>query len=426
MSLDHTKLVLLLNNNILEILDIETFSNQLEFQFILENVNHIIVDLNNYLVCFSQDQSINIWDLKSNNNIMKKTAHRHNITALKLLENSNKLISASKDNTIKIWDLKSKILLHQLDGHSAGVNTIAIDDMHIYSGSDDYDIKIWNLQTGNLIHTLEKHESPILSIISFEDYIVSYSKEKIYIWDVNLKDIIGEIDTFQKKIDNLSINFNEKQLFGTSENLLYCWDLKKMELESIVEFEKRIIFLFIVNRGRYIIIGTENNIIERYESDQLISKHKINQEEKSLFNLTPPFEAYNGDNDYIFVSYAHKDLNLVFPIINDIYKKGFNLWYDEGIQLTLDYEDFIIEKLINSKLILVFVSLNSIESEGVNNEIELAIQKHKTILPIYLEKTELPNRWIFKKFHLIQGLMKFEMNQKIFKKKILDQIKIIM
>ena len=44
-----------------------------------------------------------------------------------------------------------------------------------------------------------------------------------------------------------------------------------------------------------------------------------------------PFPAYEGDEPYIFVSYAHDDAGLVYAEITQLKDAGFHIWYDEGI-----------------------------------------------------------------------------------------------
>ena len=45
-----------------------------------------------------------------------------------------------------------------------------------------------------------------------------------------------------------------------------------------------------------------------------------------------PFPAYQGDEPYVFVSYAHDDAPVVYPEISRLRDQGFNIWYDEGIE----------------------------------------------------------------------------------------------
>ena len=47
--------------------------------------------------------------------------------------------------------------------------------------------------------------------------------------------------------------------------------------------------------------------------------------------MDKPFPAYEGDEPYVFVCYAHDDEATVFPDMQWLREQGINLWYDEGI-----------------------------------------------------------------------------------------------
>ena len=51
--------------------------------------------------------------------------------------------------------------------------------------------------------------------------------------------------------------------------------------------------------------------------------------------------AYKGDQPYIFISYAHKDSNIVLPIIARLQQDGYRVWYDEGIALGSSWDAWI-------------------------------------------------------------------------------------
>ena len=59
---------------------------------------------------------------------------------------------------------------------------------------------------------------------------------------------------------------------------------------------------------------------------------------------------------YIFVSYTHKDKSEVYPILQKLYNKRFRIWYDEGIPLSTDWCNTIVEKLLQCSLFLSFIS----------------------------------------------------------------------
>ena len=100
--------------------------------------------------------------------------------------------------------------------------------------------------------------------------------------------------------------------------------------------------------------------------------------------------AYEGDQPYIFVSYAHKDSKKVFQIIEQLQKRGYRIWYDEGIEPGSEWPENIAQHLIKSDTFIAFVTENSMNSANCRREINFALSKEKPFLTIILEKTEIP------------------------------------
>ena len=98
---------------------------------------------------------------------------------------------------------------------------------------------------------------------------------------------------------------------------------------------------------------------------------------------------YEGKENYIFVSYAHKDSEIVLPIINALTKANFRVWYDAGIEAGTEWPENVAEHLCNSNLVLIFLSQNALDSQNCVREIHFAIAERKTILVIYLEELKL-------------------------------------
>lgn len=101
------------------------------------------------------------------------------------------------------------------------------------------------------------------------------------------------------------------------------------------------------------------------------------------------FEPYEGDKPYIFVSYSHKDGDRVAPILDRMYREGYRIWYDEGIDWGTEWPAEIEKHLRASTVCLAFHSASSVESLNCRQEITFAIQNRKGILPIYLEQVTL-------------------------------------
>ena len=106
--------------------------------------------------------------------------------------------------------------------------------------------------------------------------------------------------------------------------------------------------------------------------------------------LKKPFKAYKGDNPFIFISYAHRDAQLVFSEIRRFHDEGYPIWYDQGLTPGQEWDDEIALALIGCSLLVVFISENSMASKNVQDEIKMALNRDIDIVPIYLEKTRLP------------------------------------
>lgn len=105
--------------------------------------------------------------------------------------------------------------------------------------------------------------------------------------------------------------------------------------------------------------------------------------------MDKPFSAYQGDEPYIFVCYAHGDSDVVYPEIAWLHEKGINLWYDEGISAGDNWRGAIGDALIQARKMLFYISKRSLESDHCNREINLALDEGLDVIPIYLESVDL-------------------------------------
>lgn len=102
------------------------------------------------------------------------------------------------------------------------------------------------------------------------------------------------------------------------------------------------------------------------------------------------FTAYEGPENYIFVSYAHKDTDRVFPIMEALHNRGYRIWYDEGIAPGSEWPEDIAQHMHNSAMVIAFISANSMVSVNCRREINFALSKQKPFLPLFLEPTDMP------------------------------------
>lgn len=103
-----------------------------------------------------------------------------------------------------------------------------------------------------------------------------------------------------------------------------------------------------------------------------------------------PQPAYSGSDPFIFVSYAHKDSEIVYPEILWLQQQGFNIWWDQGIGGGNRWRDEIADSIENCKLFLFYASENAVESTVCREELEFALSHQCKVLVSHLDATTMP------------------------------------
>lgn len=108
-------------------------------------------------------------------------------------------------------------------------------------------------------------------------------------------------------------------------------------------------------------------------------------------NIQTKFDAYIGDEPYLFVSYSHRDTAQVYPVLDTLFDNKYRLWYDESCETGNDFRDELKNKIEGCSGVVLFVSESSMTSPFCGMEILCAKEKNKRIFPIYLgENIEIP------------------------------------
>lgn len=108
-------------------------------------------------------------------------------------------------------------------------------------------------------------------------------------------------------------------------------------------------------------------------------------------NIQTKFDAYIGDEPYLFVSYSHRDTEAVYPILDTLYDNKYRLWYDESCETGNDFRDELKNQIEGCSGVVLFVSEASMNSPFCGMEILCAKEKNKRIFPVYLgDNLEIP------------------------------------
>lgn len=98
------------------------------------------------------------------------------------------------------------------------------------------------------------------------------------------------------------------------------------------------------------------------------------------------------ENSYSFVSYAHKDSDIVVKIIEALDARTFNIWYDNGdvgIKGGEEWPKYIAKMLKESDCCICFMSRNYVASKNCRREFNYADKYDIPTLVVFLEDFEV-------------------------------------
>src|SRR5688572_5086315 len=95
--------------------------------------------------------------------------------------------------------------------------------------------------------------------------------------------------------------------------------------------------------------------------------------------------------NHVFVSYSRKDSETVAKIVARLEGEGLNVWLDrEDIRGGELWRETIVKAIDNAYAFALMLSPNSVVSENVRKEVDLAEGANRHFLPVLLAAVEVP------------------------------------
>lgn len=169
-------------------------------------------------------------------------------------------------------------------------------------------------------------------------------------------------------------------------------DVTDEELKRRIDTGKQIKKLLLEDRKLFdyiVMYGGEESAFDysslKIQYDYILER--VSRLEKELNDRMYVEMPYAGADDYIFVSYSHADVDLVFPILRKLQLEGHRIWYDEGIKGGENWRKILASKIQEDrcKEFLLFSSEKSTSSRHVKAEINLALDIDKKITTVRLD-----------------------------------------
>lgn len=99
---------------------------------------------------------------------------------------------------------------------------------------------------------------------------------------------------------------------------------------------------------------------------------------------------------YCFISYAHKDSERVYAILDKLFNNGVNYWYDKELNPGDKWDDKVEEHIVNENCqgAFLFLSESSLNSEAVAKELEIVTNIRETnpgffVIPVLIGFADL-------------------------------------
>ena len=81
----------------------------------------------------------------------------------------------------------------------------------------------------------------------------------------------------------------------------------------------------------------------------------------------------------VFLSYSHKDGGAVEALYDELKRRRFTVWYDEGLIAGQPYRNELRRRIETAKAVVVLWTANSVTSEWVSEEAALAAKHNKLV-----------------------------------------------
>nr|POE78059.1 wd repeat-containing protein 5 [Quercus suber] len=214
-------------------------------------------------------------------------------------------LGSAADCTIRIWDAYTGQLSHTLEGHLAGISTIAWspDSKILASGSDDKIIRLWDISTGKCLPTpLVGHHNYVYSLAFSPkgNMLVSGSyDEAVFLWDVRAARIMRSLPAHSDPVSGVDFVRDGTLVAScSSDGLIRLWDTSTGQcLKTLVhEDNAHVTSVRFSPNGKFVLAATLDSCVRlwNYVDGRVVKTYQGHKNQQ--FSINTAFGTYGVED----------------------------------------------------------------------------------------------------------------------------------
>ncbi|NER34036.1 MAG: hypothetical protein F6J93_08330 [Oscillatoria sp. SIO1A7] len=183
----------------------------------------------------SKPGTLKVWDLERGKVLSTLEGHTRGVNALAVTPDGKQAISVSGDRSLRVWDLDKGTAVSTLWGHKRWVNDVAIapNGKYAISASADGTVKVWDIESGKVRHTLEGHGKTVNRAIVTPDgqtAISASDDNTLKVWDIESGQERATLKGHSASIKILAALPERRVISGSTDGTVKVWDWQRGKL----------------------------------------------------------------------------------------------------------------------------------------------------------------------------------------------------
>jgi len=219
------------------------------------------------LVSGSYDEAVILWDVRTARVMRRLPAHSDPVTGVDFVHDGTMVGSCSSDGLIRIWDTMTgqclKTLVHE---NNVAVTSVRFcqNGRFVLAATLDGCLRLWNYVEGRVVKTYQGHKNGKFSLgMAFGTYNIGLEEDMVDDDDEEEDDEEREVKEGEKRV-------NAFVMMGDEDEKVYIWDVNTKEILQVIHAHQGTVFGVDTDKNSNTIVsGGEDGKVRLWKRDVL-------------------------------------------------------------------------------------------------------------------------------------------------------------